>query len=248
MQTPVKTLGAVMVGSLFMFSMIGFGCMSSEPEKVARKPFGQTCAADADCESSQCAVHGKICSKTCASDRECGDGLVCRGLDSGSGMQCAKPEGSSVGSSCQAASECDHGLCVKKADAPSEPGFCSRLCIGTAECPDGYKICDSLTDGAPKMCFQGDDKIPIDRAKFAAPVQIVGTPTKPTTSSSSSSSSTSSSSSSGSSSSGSSSSSSSSTGGPVDAGAPRGDAGNGRPPLVFDAGTSRPPLKFPTKK
>lgn len=242
MQTSSKTFGAVMFGSLFMLGMIGFGCMSSEPEKVAPKPFGQACAADADCESKQCTVHGKICSKSCAHDRECGDDLVCRGMDTGAGMQCAKPEGSKVGSSCQAASECDHGLCVKKADAPSEPGFCSRVCLGTAECPDGYKICDSLTDGAPKMCFLGDDKIPIDRAKFAAPVQIVGTPTKPTSSSSSSSSSSTSSSSS--------SSSSSSTGGPADAGAPPADAGNGRPPVILDAGPLRPELKlkFPTKK
>lgn len=180
MQTHGKTLGAVMFGSLLAVAISSVGCGLSE-KKAEPKLFGQACAADADCESQQCAVHGRVCTKTCAHDKECGDALVCRGLDSGTGMQCGKPEGSKVGSACQTAAECDHGLCVKKADAAAEPGFCSRTCQGPGECPDGYKICDSLADGANKLCLLGDDRIPIgDRAQFVAPQQI-GTPTKPAT-------------------------------------------------------------------
>lgn len=243
MQTLGKSLGAVVVGMWFTAGIAGVGCMSSEPAKVELKALGTTCAADTDCESKLCAGHAKACTKACAHDRECGEPQVCRGLDNGSGMVCDKADGSKVGSSCQNAAECDHGLCVKKADAPNDPGFCSRTCMGSAECPDGYKICDTVGDGTNKMCLLGDDKTPIgERVKFVAPTQVVGTPTKTPTSSSSSGSSSSSSSSS----SGSSSSSSSSSGSVPDAGPPPVvDAGT--PPPASDAGT-RPPIiiRFPT--
>ncbi len=249
MQTLGKSLGAVIFTAWFALGIVGFGCSSSEPQKVEPKVLGQTCAADAECASQHCGARSKACTKTCAHDKECDQPLVCRGLDSGSGMMCDKPEGSKVGSSCTNAAECDHGLCVKKADAPNEAGFCSRTCMGSGECPDGYKICDTVGEGTSKMCLLGDDKTPIgERAKFVAPTQV-GTPTKPTTSSSSSGSSTSSSGSS-SSSSGASGSSSSGSSSSSSSGLSFPDAGL---PLPFDAGVIRPPdggivIRFPTKK
>ena len=81
------------------------------------------------------------------------------------------------GESCATATECDHGSCLKKAEAPNDPGFCSRTCQGVGDCPDGYKICDTISDsGETKMCIVGDDKIPIgERPKFTAPKAVVTT-------------------------------------------------------------------------
>ena len=244
MQMRGRSMGVVLFGSLLavMIGSVGCGLLEQKAE-VERKAFGQTCAADADCQSQQCAGHGRVCSKTCSHDKECGDALVCRGLDTGTGMQCGKAEGSKVGSGCQTAAECDHGLCVKKADSPTEPGFCSRTCQGPGECPDGYKICDSLADGASKMCLLGDDRTPIgERVKFVAPQQV-GAQTKPTTSAATSATPATSAAPSTSVAPATSASTGPTTA-PPDAGPPPSDAGsNTRPTINLDAGI-KPRLKF----
>lgn len=158
------------------------GCGLLKQEEPEKKAFGVACTKDTDCASLQCAATGSICTKSCTYDRDCGDGLVCRAKDTGSGMECSKAQGSKVGASCTAATECDHGFCLKKADAPNDPGFCSATCQGPAECPEGYKICDTLTaSDTTKMCILGDDRIPIgERPKFTAPTTTVKTTTTAT--------------------------------------------------------------------
>jgi hypothetical protein len=245
MQTHGKTLGRVMFGSLLALAIASVGCgFSEEKTEQQRKAFGQTCAAVAECESQQCAEHGRVCTKACVHDKECGDALVCRGLDTGTGMQCGKAEGSKVGSACQTAAECDHGLCVKKANAPSEPGFCSRTCQGPGECPDGYKICDSLADGANKMCLLGDDRIPIgERQQFVAPGQVVGPQTKPTASAASTASAAPTTSAAPAATA-----STAPPTAPPDAGAPPADAGaNPRPSINLDGGRPRIKLELPKR-
>lgn len=215
----VKIGAALVRGAMLALLFSGVGCGLLSQKKDEKKGFGLECAKDTDCESSQCATYGSICTKACTYDRECGDGLVCRTKDTGSGLVCSKPAGSKVGASCTTATECDHGYCLKKADAPNDPGFCSRTCQGGEDCPDGFKICDTITDsGETKMCIVGDDKIPIgERPKLTAPKPVVvNTKTAPTTD----------------------------AGAPppvVDAGAPPVvDAGTTRP--VIDAGTTTRPV------
>ncbi|MDI1444253.1 hypothetical protein [Polyangium sp. 6x1] len=173
-----KTRGAKVGGALRGGAMIALllglgaaGCGFLKQEEPEKKAFGAACAKDTDCASLQCAATGSICTKSCTYDKDCGDGLVCRAKDTGSGLECSKAAGSKVGASCTNASECDHGFCLKKADAPSDPGFCSATCQGPGECPEGYKLCDTLTaSDTTKMCILGDDRIPIgERPKFTAP-------------------------------------------------------------------------------
>jgi len=166
-----------------LLGLAGCGLLKGGSEEE-KKGFGQECAKDTDCGSAECAAYGSICTKGCTYDRECGEGLVCRAKDTGTGMQCSKPAGSKVGATCRTATECDHGFCLKKANAPDDPGFCSSTCQGPGDCPDGYKLCDSISDsGSTKMCIIGDDKIPIgERPQFTAPRPVVGTTTpKPQT-------------------------------------------------------------------
>jgi hypothetical protein len=169
----MKTGGAKVGGAMIML-LLGLGaagCGFLKQEEAEKKAFGVACAKDTDCASLQCAATGSICTKSCTYDKDCGDGLVCRAKETGAGLECSKSVGSKIGASCTAASECDHGYCLKKADAPSEPGFCSSTCQGPAECPEGYKLCDTLTASETvKMCILGSDLIPIgERPKFTAP-------------------------------------------------------------------------------
>ena len=179
-----KTRGAMVGGALRGGAMIALflglgaiGCGFLKQEEPEKKAFGVACAKDTDCASLQCAATGSICTKSCTYDKDCGDGLVCRAKDTGSGLECSKAAGSKVGATCATAAECDHGFCLKKADAPSEPGFCSATCQGPGECPEGYKLCDTLTaSDTTKMCILGDDRIPIgERPKFTAPTTTVKT-------------------------------------------------------------------------
>ena len=180
----VRTRGAKIGGALVLaatFALlqasVGCGLLSQEKEEQ-KKAFGVECAKDIDCESSSCAPYGSICTKGCTYDRDCGDTLVCRSKDSGTGLLCSKPAGSKVGASCMTATECDHGFCLKKAGAADQPGFCSRTCQSQGDCPDGYKLCDTIADnGDTKVCIIGDDKIPIgERPQFTAPKPLGTTP------------------------------------------------------------------------
>jgi hypothetical protein len=241
------TIGGALLGGWMLAALLGAsGCGLLEGKKeeaAAKKEIGQECAKDADCASGQCATVGGVCSKGCTYDRECGEGLVCRARDAG-GMQCSKPQGIKVGANCSNGSECDHGTCVKRADAPDAPGFCSRTCQGSEDCVDGFKLCATISDNdTTKMCLQGDDKIPIgERPKYTAPTGGTTAP-KATTSGTTSTAPT-------------------NTTPPavVDAGAPAADAGTGpkdagtttttpdaggRPQIQVDAG-GRPKIVLPT--
>lgn len=171
----VLGVGALLFG---IISTIGCGILD---KKSDLKAFGQTCTSGAECESLQCAERGKVCTKACAFDSECGDGLVCRTLDASTAMQCSKAEGSKVGASCQTPNECDHGSCLKSADAPSDPGYCSRTCQTSSDCPDGFKVCQSISDGGSKMCLQGDGQGTASAQGKVVAAQTVGAQNVPTT-------------------------------------------------------------------
>jgi len=187
-----KRGGALVRGAMFaavigLFGSVGCGLLKSgEGESTGeKKAFGAACTKADDCASADCTTYGNVCSKSCTYDKDCGDGMVCRAKDDGSALQCAKPIGSKVGASCKLATECDHGYCLKKADAPNDPGFCSATCQGPGECPDGYKLCQTISDESKiKVCVLGDDTIPIDqRPQFTAPRVTTTTPKTTTTTS-----------------------------------------------------------------
>jgi hypothetical protein len=156
-RTRVVTAVAMMAGTLF-FAAAGGGCGLLNKEK---KPFGEDCKVDTDCESLKCQNVGSICSKTCALDSECGGDLVCRDDDQGGGHYCAKPVGQAPNGVCNNASDCQHGHCLKRVGQQDQPGICSKLCAAPADCPAGMKICDAISDSAgSKFCLPGDETTP----------------------------------------------------------------------------------------
>jgi len=222
------TVGAGLLGTMLAMLVFGAGCGLLKQEEE-RKAFGNACAKDTDCESLQCATYGSICTKSCTYDSECGDGLVCRAKDVGSGRACSKISGSAVGSSCTKASECDHGACLKKADAPNDPGYCSRTCQSQTDCPDGHKLCEAASEGeSTKMCVAGDDRIKIGDAtgEGAAPTTGVAAVKATATATATASATT----------------SATASAAPSATAAPVVDAG--APPPVVDAGPVRPRIKL----
>jgi hypothetical protein len=161
------------MGALFaLFSASSGGCdlLKSKSEK---KAFNEACAQATDCESGECATYGSICTKSCTFDKDCGTGLVCRVKEVGSGNECSKPYGIAPGPSaaCNAASECQHAQCLRKVGETTGAGICSKFCSDATDCPDGMKICESISDsGALKMCLPGDPTAPpAARPVFVAP-------------------------------------------------------------------------------
>jgi hypothetical protein len=169
-----KRAGAILaMGALFaLFSASSGGCdmLKSKSEK---KAFGEACAQVTDCESGECATYGSICTKSCTLDKDCGAGLVCRVKEVGTGNECSKPYGIAPGptAACNAASECQHAQCLRKVGEATGPGICSKFCADVTDCPDGMKICESISDSAGlKMCLPGEANAPsAARPVFVAP-------------------------------------------------------------------------------
>ncbi len=154
---------AAMLGVLAL-AIAGGGCGLLKKKKA----FGEACAQAEDCESLECASVGSICSKTCTFDKECGDGLVCRAKDDGTGNVCSKSQGSAPNASCMLPSECDHGHCLKRVGQQDQPGICSMHCQTTDECPAGMKVCEAISDSeGVKFCLPGGDTG--TKPKFTAP-------------------------------------------------------------------------------
>jgi hypothetical protein len=157
-RTRVVTAVAMMAGTLF-FAVAGGGCDLLKGKE--KKPFGEECKIDTDCESLKCQTFGSICTKTCGLDSECGGDLVCRDDDQGAGHFCAKPVGQAPNGVCNNAPDCQHGHCLKRVGQQDQPGICSKLCATPADCPAGMKICDAISDsGAIKFCLPGDEATP----------------------------------------------------------------------------------------
>jgi len=131
------------------------GCDFLKPK--AKKVFAEACSLDSDCESLDCAGQSGVCSKACTYNTECGGDLVCRQKDDGSGDHCAKPVGQHLNGSCMDPGDCENGHCLKHVGEDNAPGICSRFCAASADCPDGMKICDTISDtGVLKMCLPGN--------------------------------------------------------------------------------------------
>lgn len=251
----VRASAWAMLGFFGVMLALGSGCDLLGSKK--KKAFGEACVADLDCETSECATYGSICSKSCTYDKDCGGDLVCRVRDSGTGGQCAKPAGTPPGanSTCNTASECQNAQCLRRTNEPTSPGICSKYCQDANDCPAGMKICDSISDsGALKLCLPGDASTPASaRPVFVAPKPVVKTTTSAAASASAAPSASASASSIPTPSvTASASASASSTASAADAGAPPSDAG--APPRP-DAGASdggvlkpRPKITIPIKK
>lgn len=133
--------------------VVSTGCNMLKPKP--KKPFGEACENNLDCESMDCNVErGKFCTKACKADSDCGGEYVCAGQPTGTGGACAKKVGNPTGTPCADRAECDHGSCLKKGD--DKNGFCSQRCNSANDCPDGYKDCTKISDmGAQKLCLPG---------------------------------------------------------------------------------------------
>jgi hypothetical protein len=148
----------------------------------SKKPFGEECAADADCESLECATYGSICTKSCTYDKDCGGSFVCRAKDVGSGNQCSKPSGAAPNGSCNSSQDCQHGICLKKEGDTAAAGVCSKYCDAVGDCPGGMKVCEAVSGGSIKMCLPFDETAPAaERPVFVAPKATPGA-AKPATS------------------------------------------------------------------
>jgi hypothetical protein len=171
------TVAASVLAAMMAASVVG--CSFLKPK--AKKAFAETCAVDADCESLDCAGQGTVCSKPCQYNADCGGALVCRQKDDGSGEHCAGAVGVKLNGACMDPSDCENGHCLKHVGEDTAPGICSRFCTAPADCPDGMKICDTISDtGTLKMCLPGGVAgAPV--AKFgAAPRKTTTVTTKPT--------------------------------------------------------------------
>ncbi len=148
-----RVIGALALLAVFLPLMTASGCKLFNRQK---KQFGEDCTTDLDCDSMECATYGSVCTKTCVFDKECGGGYVCRARDGKPGDACAKPTGNPTGSSCNNASECQTGNCLKPVGQSDGVGFCSAHCQTEADCPDSYKFCHEISDsGSVGFCLPG---------------------------------------------------------------------------------------------
>jgi hypothetical protein len=158
---------AALLGALGLTLALGSGCdfLKSKP-----KAFGESCTEAKECESGECATYGSFCSKGCTYDSECGAGYVCRARDDGAGSLCSKAQGTAPNAACGVPAECDHGHCLKRVGQQDQPGICSLQCQTANDCPDGMKICESISDsGAVKFCLPGGATAAADKPVFVAP-------------------------------------------------------------------------------
>ncbi len=148
-----RRLGVAMAASV-LAAVMATGCGFLKPK--SNKAYAEACVVDSDCASLDCAGQGNVCSKACQYNADCGGTMVCRQKDDGSGDHCAQPVGVKLNGTCMAPSDCENGHCLKHVGEDNAPGICSRFCTAPADCPDGMKICDSISDtGALKMCLPG---------------------------------------------------------------------------------------------
>lgn len=169
---------AALVGAFGLTLVLGSGCGLLTQEK---KKFGEDCKQASDCESSECATYGSICSKSCTYDSECGAGYVCRTRDDGPGSLCSKATGTAPNGSCMVPAECDHGHCLKRVGQQDQAGICSLACQSPDDCPAGMKVCESISDsGAVKYCLPGGATPAAEKPQYA-PAPKPKTPTTPTT-------------------------------------------------------------------
>lgn len=133
-----------------------------------KKPFGEECVTDLDCESLSCSTYGNICSKTCTYDKDCGGDYVCRIKDDRSGNYCSKAVGQPPNGGCMFGNDCQHGECLHRIGQEDQPGICSKYCASESDCPQDMQICLKISDsGLLKVCLPGSASTPAaERPKF----------------------------------------------------------------------------------
>jgi hypothetical protein len=168
-------LAAAMI-PLAAMMLLASSCNLVKPKE--KKKFGETCEGPFDCESTKCnRERGNICTKSCKADDDCAPDFVCAGDPTGTGGSCAKKQGNPTGTPCRDRDECDHGTCLKKGG--EQTGFCSQRCKSGNDCPDGYKVCERISDmGAQEVCLPGDAPAAAPAKPGAAPKPAAKPPAK----------------------------------------------------------------------
>lgn len=158
----VRQVGVAVAASLLVAVTAASATGCNLLKGKQQKAFAETCSQDSDCASSDCAGQGNICSKACTYNKDCGGGYVCRQKDDGSGEHCASAIGQTLNGSCMDPSDCENGHCLKHVGEDNAPGICSRFCAGPEDCPDGMKVCSTISDtGVLKMCLPGGAGTPV---------------------------------------------------------------------------------------
>jgi V8-like Glu-specific endopeptidase len=112
-------------------------CVASEIVRGARG-LGEPCTVDGECASASCFDDHDVlyCSRTCATDAECGAGFHCRGTD------CARGAREGIGGGCVANEDCADpdgtgplgAICAERGGV----SWCTAFCSGDAACPPGF--------------------------------------------------------------------------------------------------------------
>ena len=118
------------------------GCVDEEILRSTRG-LGENCAADGDCYSMQCLDDGgrRYCTRTCASDTECGLGYHCRGDVCVGGPRGVTPDPCIDNGDCAV----EH-FCATR----GEDSWCTRFCADDSGCPEGTTCV--VVGGGARLC------------------------------------------------------------------------------------------------
>ncbi|NOY90823.1 MAG: S1 family peptidase [Deltaproteobacteria bacterium] len=110
------------------------GCVPAEIVAGARG-LGEGCAAAEECGSGNCLEDGNAsyCTRSCASDSDCGGGYHCRDTDAGG--VCVVGERGGTGSPCNVNADCTADLFCASRGAGS---WCTSFCAADPDCPGGF--------------------------------------------------------------------------------------------------------------
>lgn len=119
---------------------VGLSGLSLDDQEGVSHLYSHTPIEDTrDCQSGSCSAGG-YCGQRCESQADCADGAVCDEQ-----ATCVSPEGLPLGAECDAAADCDSGLCLSD---HANQHVCTRLCDqGDAVCPMGW-LCEVVEDTA----------------------------------------------------------------------------------------------------
>ncbi len=120
------------------------------------------CATDVDCDSGICinSSIGRICSRACSDDTDCGDNWECRLLQTSGGdvAELCVPVASSLCNPCTTDFDCDGigSLC----NALTDGDFCTVECGDNDACPEGFG-CETVTRTEDGTAVEYDHCLPL---------------------------------------------------------------------------------------
>lgn len=117
--------------------------------------FGETCTAASQCATQLCLGAGSsgVCTAPCH-QIPCPQGYTCTAVQDGAGtIQLCAPNhlvGGNFGDACNAASECQSGLCLN--DARLGFAYCTRSCVSNADCAQIQGLACVTLQGGQRVC------------------------------------------------------------------------------------------------